>query len=119
MCRIRSPLLRLLLAWLPAAPARALEEIVIQIPLLERSFTGKVSELANPETLQNGKSDLAQLDRASGGGGAWPGNSSRWSTSPFPLASSTSPMAQWGRPCWSRPCSCCRRWARWRAMPPT
>lgn len=69
MCRIRSPLLRLLLAWLPAAPARALEEIVIQIPLLERSFTGKVSELANPETLQNGKSDLAQLDRASGGGG--------------------------------------------------
>lgn len=68
MCRIRSPLLRLLLAWLPAAPARALEEIVIQIPLLERSFTGKVSELANPETLQNGKSDLAQLDRARGGG---------------------------------------------------
>jgi hypothetical protein len=68
MCRIRSPLLRLLLAWLPAAPARALEEIVIQIPLLERSFTVKVSELANPETLQNGKSDLAQLDRARGGG---------------------------------------------------
>jgi predicted dienelactone hydrolase len=74
MGRFRSPLVCLLAvvtgglgAWLSMAPARALEEIVIQIPLLEASFTLKVSELADPETLSSGTSDLAQLDRASGG----------------------------------------------------
>lgn len=74
MHRSRSPLIRLLVAvtvglgaWLPAAPARALEEIVIQIPLLETSFTVRVSELTDPDSLQSGNSDLAQLDRASGG----------------------------------------------------
>jgi predicted dienelactone hydrolase len=74
MHRFRSPLTSALAAltaglsvWLPVAPARALEEIVIQLPLLETSFTVKVSELANPDSLQSGRSDLAQLDRASGG----------------------------------------------------
>jgi predicted dienelactone hydrolase len=53
------------LAWL--APARALEEVVVQIPLVETGFTVKVSELSSLEALRNGTSDLAELDRASDG----------------------------------------------------
>jgi predicted dienelactone hydrolase len=51
----------------PMAPARALEEVVVRIPLLDTSFTLRVSELQSPEALRNGSSDLAQLDRASAG----------------------------------------------------
>ncbi|WP_152669565.1 alpha/beta hydrolase [Synechococcus sp. GFB01] len=51
----------------PVLPASALEEVVIQLPLLETSFTVRVSELANPDALRTGNSDLAELDRASNG----------------------------------------------------
>ena len=54
-------------ALLPLAPARALEEIVVQIPLVDTGFTLKVSELSSLEALQNGNSDLAELDRATDG----------------------------------------------------
>lgn len=51
----------------PVPPASALEEVVIRLPLLETSFTVRVSELADPDALRLGNSDLAQLDRASSG----------------------------------------------------
>ncbi|MFM7169643.1 MAG: alpha/beta hydrolase, partial [Cyanobium sp.] len=56
-----------LLPLAPLAPAKALEEIVAYLPLLDTRFTLKVSELRSPEALQNGSSDLAELDRATRG----------------------------------------------------
>ncbi len=52
---------------LMASPARALETVKLQLPLLQTDFTVKVSELASPERLFSGNSDLAQLDQATGG----------------------------------------------------
>ena len=52
---------------LSQAPARALEEVVLKLPLLETSFTLRVSELRDPQLLLRGNSDLAELDRASDG----------------------------------------------------
>ena len=64
----RGWLLGVLLSPLMVMPAaRALEEIVIKIPLLNTDFTVRVSELSNPRSLRTGTSDLAELDRASGG----------------------------------------------------
>ncbi|MEY3928670.1 MAG: hypothetical protein RLZZ516_380, partial [Cyanobacteriota bacterium] len=50
-----------------AAPARAIEEVVIKLPLIQTNFRLKVSELATSESLMRGNSDLAELDRASDG----------------------------------------------------
>ncbi|MFM7314125.1 MAG: alpha/beta hydrolase family protein [Cyanobium sp.] len=50
-----------------ASPARALETIQMQLPLLQTTFTLKVSELGNRDRLYASNSDLAQLDRATGG----------------------------------------------------
>ncbi len=64
----RGFLLGVLLSPLMAMPAaRALEEIVIKIPLLDTDFTVRVRELRDPTALRTGRSDLAELDRASGG----------------------------------------------------
>ena len=52
---------------LGAAPARAIEEVLIEVPLLRSSFSVKVSELKSPSALMAGRSDLAELDRASDG----------------------------------------------------
>ena len=52
---------------LPAAPAAAVETILVRIPLLDTSFSLRVSELESPEALRRGNSDLAELDRASNG----------------------------------------------------
>ncbi|MFM7675686.1 MAG: alpha/beta hydrolase family protein [Synechococcus sp.] len=49
------------------APARALENVVLQLPLMETSFRVKLSELEQPQTLLGGTSDLAELDRATNG----------------------------------------------------
>ncbi|MEY2645702.1 MAG: hypothetical protein RLZZ611_2351 [Cyanobacteriota bacterium] len=57
----------LLATALAAPPARALEEVVIQLPLLQGSFRVKVSELSSDASLFRGDSDLAELDRASDG----------------------------------------------------
>jgi len=54
-------------ALLLGTPARALETIHIQLPILQTSFTVKVSELSSPGNLLKGNSDLAQLDRAVNG----------------------------------------------------
>ena len=56
-----------LLPLAPLAPARALEEVVVQIPLVDTGFTVKVSELSSLEALRSGNSDLAELDRATDG----------------------------------------------------
>ena len=56
-----------LTALLGAAPAQAIEEVVIKLPLLETTFTVRVSELGSADALRRGNSDLAELDRASGG----------------------------------------------------
>ena len=50
-----------------SAPARALEEVVIEIPLLETRLTVRLDELRSSEALRQGNSDLAELDRATGG----------------------------------------------------
>ncbi|MFM2080561.1 MAG: hypothetical protein RLZZ219_1243 [Cyanobacteriota bacterium] len=64
----RGALLAGLLASLAGAPpAGAIELIEMRIPLLDTSFTVRVSELLNPTGLGNGDSDLAELDRASNG----------------------------------------------------
>ena len=60
-CLIGSGMLGALLA---ATPARALEEVLIEIPLLETPFRVRLDELASPEALRRGSSDLAELDRA-------------------------------------------------------
>ena len=52
---------------LAAPPARALETLKLQLPLLQTDFTVRVSELASPDRLFSGNSDLAQLDQATGG----------------------------------------------------
>lgn len=67
--------LRLLLACLPlalgplalATPARAIDEVVITMPLLETDFVLRLNELASADTLWNGNSDLAQLNEATDG----------------------------------------------------
>jgi predicted dienelactone hydrolase len=50
-----------------APPARALETLVVQLPLLQTSFTISVSGLAHQGRMLSGNSDLAQLDRATNG----------------------------------------------------
>jgi predicted dienelactone hydrolase len=57
----------LLVPCLPLAPARALEEAVIQLPLLRTSFTVRLQELTSAADLRQGNSDLAELDRATDG----------------------------------------------------
>jgi len=52
---------------MPAAPALALEEVVIELPLLKTQLTLKLRELKSAEALRQGSSDLAELDRASNG----------------------------------------------------
>ncbi|MFN9644800.1 MAG: alpha/beta fold hydrolase [Cyanobacteriota bacterium] len=49
------------------APARALEEVVLRIPMVETGLTVRVSELSSLEALSTGNSDLAELDRATDG----------------------------------------------------
>ncbi|MFN9629254.1 MAG: alpha/beta fold hydrolase [Cyanobacteriota bacterium] len=56
-----------LLTLAPLPPARALEEVVVKIPMLETGFTLRVDELRSLEALRNGNSDLAELDRATDG----------------------------------------------------
>lgn len=48
-------------------PARAIDEVVIELPLLESTISLKLSELSSPAALISGNSDLAELDRASDG----------------------------------------------------
>jgi len=50
-----------------AGPARAIETVRLRLPLLQTDFVVKVSELADPQRLLAGNSDLAELDRAMGG----------------------------------------------------
>ena len=60
-------LLALLAPLIPTAPALALEEVVIELPLLKTQLTLKLRELKSAEALRQGSSDLAELDRASNG----------------------------------------------------
>ncbi|MFM1811238.1 MAG: hypothetical protein RLZZ336_176 [Cyanobacteriota bacterium] len=57
----------LLLGLLAAEPARALDTIRIQLPLLQETFTLKVSDLRDPSSMAAGNSDLAELNRATNG----------------------------------------------------
>jgi predicted dienelactone hydrolase len=52
---------------LAAPPARALEEVIIEFPLLDMEVMVRVPELEDPALLRQGTSDLAELDRASRG----------------------------------------------------
>lgn len=59
--------LGLIAALLAPGPARALETIQLKLPMLEDTFTIKVSELRDPQALMRGTSDLAELNRATDG----------------------------------------------------
>jgi hypothetical protein len=48
-------------------PAQALEQIDLRLPLLDTTFTVKLSELEKPGQLLSGTSDLAELDQATNG----------------------------------------------------
>ena len=50
-----------------ANPAPAIEEVIVELPLLESTLKVNLNELSSPEALMQGNSDLAELDRASGG----------------------------------------------------
>jgi predicted dienelactone hydrolase len=52
---------------LAALPARAIDRVDLQLPLLNVTFTVSLRELEDPDTLWQGDSDLAELNRASGG----------------------------------------------------
>ncbi len=52
---------------LAAAPARAIDEVVLQLPVIDFGFTVRLSELENPELFLAGTSDLAELNRATRG----------------------------------------------------
>ena len=52
---------------LVGAPARALEQIELRLPLVEVPFTVSLRELRDQRTLLSGSSDLAQLDQATDG----------------------------------------------------
>ena len=54
-------------ALVPSAPARALEQVDLRLPLLETNFTVKLKELENSAGLLSGTSDLAELDQATNG----------------------------------------------------
>ena len=60
-------LLLALASLLPVAPALAIEEVLLELPLLQSTIRVKLSELEDPEALQSGNSDLAELDRATDG----------------------------------------------------
>ena len=57
----------LLLAVLAAEPARALETIRLKLPLMQETFTLKVSDLRDPRSMVAANSDLAELNRATNG----------------------------------------------------
>ncbi|MEI6617254.1 MAG: alpha/beta fold hydrolase, partial [Cyanobium sp. ELA507] len=48
-------------------PARAIEVLQLRLPLLDDTLSARVSELASPEALWSGNSDLAELNRATDG----------------------------------------------------
>jgi hypothetical protein len=56
-----------LTALLAGTPVLALEEVLIEIPLLETTVRVSLNELGGAEKLQQGSSDLAELDRATDG----------------------------------------------------
>ena len=57
----------LLAVLLPLAPAKALEELLIKVPLSNTTLKVRLDELKSPQLLRHGTSDLAKLDRVSGG----------------------------------------------------
>jgi predicted dienelactone hydrolase len=66
---LRRSLLACLLATplVAQAPASALQRVQLQLPLLQIAFDVEVSELASPDRLLHGSSDLAEVDRATDG----------------------------------------------------
>jgi len=48
-------------------PAQAIEEVIVELPLVESTLKVNLRELSNPTALMAGDSDLAELDRASDG----------------------------------------------------
>lgn len=55
------------LLWFGAAPARAIDEVVLELPVIDFGFTVRLSELENPALFWSGTSDLAELNRATNG----------------------------------------------------
>jgi len=52
---------------LASGSARAIDVLQIRLPLLQEDFSVRIDELASPDALWAGKSDLAELNRATNG----------------------------------------------------
>ena len=52
---------------LSSGSARAIDVLQIRLPLIQEDFSVRINELASPEALWAGKSDLAELNRATNG----------------------------------------------------
>ena len=52
---------------LASGSARAIDVLQIRLPLLQEDFSVRINELASPEALWAGRSDLAELNRATNG----------------------------------------------------
>jgi predicted dienelactone hydrolase len=63
----RSLLASALALALPMGPAHALEEVVVELPLIDSTMTVRLNELQSPEALLQGNTQLAELDRATDG----------------------------------------------------
>lgn len=50
-----------------ATPAVAIDEVIVELPLVESTLKVNLNELSSPQALMQGSSDLAELDRASNG----------------------------------------------------
>jgi len=59
--------LALLLGLVLAPPVRALEMIEIRLPVVDTNVSVRLEELRSPQSLEEGTSDLAQLDQATDG----------------------------------------------------
>jgi len=63
-----------------SAPVQALEEVVVELPLMENTLTVKLSELKDPAALMQGTSDLAYWIAPAMA--SWAANCSSSSTTP-------------------------------------
>ncbi len=65
--RVLAGLAGLAVAFVAPRPASAIEVLELRLPLVDTSFTVKVSDLSGSQGLLRGSSDLAELDRATNG----------------------------------------------------
>ena len=96
-----------------SAPVQALEEVVVELPLMENTLTVRLSELKDPAALMQGTSDLAELDRASDG--ELGRKLLKLLNHPVPVSFRQLAESSVGSPLLEQALLLCRRSARWKA----